>query len=499
MADRCSMSVSSPLLSQPARSWEDLVPVFDAELARPEIEGIPIGSTLTDLLVIDFINAGGQWGVAQRWLDRLRWLRRYFLVPHRSEEAIPVEPGRILVTCRSSMARFDDLMLPLLQALSPDRCTVLYKEPDTLRRLPPGADAIDWMRAVRHDRHRWRPAFDRCWPRWRSCVQSLSRSFDLPRGAMERLNLIIIVNSQMAVGSLQFLERCRPAAIVTDHDRARLPSCLVLAAKSLGIPTFTLQHGAMGEHAAGFVPVIADGMFCWGELPQRIMTEAGQDPAKLAIGGCPRLTRELLAEPQAVRGRLKIDPSGRVVMLGTSPVPPSQRRLLATWFCEAVYQLDGVSGIVRLHPSEKLAFYADIAREFPRVQFMDNSQMTLDESLAASDVVVVQSSGLGSDALVNRRLVVVVEIPDAPLGHGKDLIEQAGCPRAASVEELAAWLRGLLFDAEARRRHFAAAERFVEKFCAYFGRESAERIAACIQQHITRAPAEDRVPGRAAI
>jgi hypothetical protein len=115
---------------------------------------------------------------------------------------------------------------------------------------------------------------------------------------------------------------------------------------------------------------------------------------------------------------------------------------------------------------------------------MDNSQLSLDESLAATDVVVVQSSGLGSDALVKRRLVVVFEIPDAPLGHGKDLIEQAGCPRAASPRELVAALRGLLFDEETRRRHFAAAERFGADFCAYFGQDSARRIAETVLQTI---------------
>jgi hypothetical protein len=225
-------------------------------------------------------------------------------------------------------------------------------------------------------------------------------------------------------------------------------------------------------------------MFCWGELHRRAMIAAGQDAAKLTIGGCPRLSRELLAEPGDVRRRLSIEPSHRVAMLGTSPVPPAQRRLLAEWFCDAVYQTNGVSGIVRLHPSERLEFYAEIAGEYPKVTFMDNGQFSLDESLAAADVVVVQSSGIGSDALVKRRLVVVVEIPDAPLGHGRDLVEQAGCPQVANAGALAAALRGLLFDEEVRRRHFAAAERFIEGFCAYFGRESAERIADCIQQHI---------------
>ncbi len=455
---------------------------FDAELAQPEIEGVPIGSTLTDVLVIEFINGGGKWGIAQRWLDRLRWLRKYFLASRRSEAE--VKPGRILVTWRSSTARIDGLILPVLQALSPDRCTVLYQNPNVLKRLPAHTDAVSWMQAVPHDRRRWLCAFRRCWPQWRWRLRSLSKSFGLPRGAMERLSLNLLVNSQLAVGCLELLQRCRPAAVVTEFDRAGLASSLVLAARSLAIPTFSLQHGVLGEDAAGYVPVIADRMFCWGELHRRIMTEAGQDPAKLPIGGCPRLTRELAADPEKVRSRLNLDPSHRVVMLGTSPVAPAQRRLLAEWFCEAVSKLHGVSGIVRLHPSESLAFYAGIAGKYPQVTFTDNSQMSLDDALAASDVVVVQSSGLGSDALVKRRLAVVVEIPDAPLHHGKDLIEQAGCPRAGSAEELAARLRCLLFDEDACRRHFAAADRFVQDFCGCFGADSARRIADAILEAI---------------
>jgi hypothetical protein len=473
--------------ARPARSWEDLVRAFDAELAEPQIEGIPLGSTLTDLLVIEFLNGGGEWGIAQRWLDRLRWLRSYFHAPRQSAEAMPAKSGRILVTWRSSTARIDDMLLPVLEALSPDRCTVLYRNPNVRQRLPSGTDGVDWRQAVAHDRRRWLPAFRRCWPQWRARLEALSKSFALPRGAVQRLGLCLLENSQLAVGSAALIQRCRPAAVVTDYDRARLSSCLVLAARSLGIPTVTLQHGVMDNDAVGYVPVIAQRMYCWGELHRRIMTAAGQDAARLAIGGCPRLTRESAAEPERVRNELNIDPSHRVVMLGTSPVAPPQRSLLAAWFCGAVSQLDGVSGIVRLHPSENVDFYADIARKHPRIAFLDNMRFTLDESLAAADVVVVQSSGLGSDALVKRRLAIVVELPDAPVGHGKDLIEQAGCPRAAGAAELAGSLRGLLFDEQVRRRHFAAAERYVEDFCAFFGRDSARRIAAAVNETISQA------------
>ena len=145
------------MLSRPVHSWENLVRAFDAELAQPEIEGIPIGSTLTDLLVIEFINGGGRWGTIQRCLDRLRWLRRYFRKSCQSEEATRLQPGRILVTWRLSTARIDDLILPVLHALSPNRCTVLYKDPNTLKRMPSKVEAISWMRAVSHDRSRWLP------------------------------------------------------------------------------------------------------------------------------------------------------------------------------------------------------------------------------------------------------------------------------------------------------------------------------------------------------
>jgi hypothetical protein len=291
------MSASSPRPIRSAQRWEDLVRAFDAELAEPQIEGISIGSTLTDLLVIEFINDGGRWGIAQPWLDRLRWLRQCFFAPRRCKKAVPVKTGRILVTWKSSTARIDGLLLPVLQALSPDRCTVLYNDPAILQKLPPGTNAANWEQAIVHDHRRWYPAFRRCWPQWRSRLDSLSKSFCLPRGAVERLSLGILVNSQLAVGCSAFLERDRPAAIVTDYDRAGLASSLVLAARSLGIPAFSLQHGVMGQDAAGYVPVIADRMFCWGELHRRIMIQAGQDPARLAIGGCPRLTRELPAWP----------------------------------------------------------------------------------------------------------------------------------------------------------------------------------------------------------
>ena len=131
---------------------------------------------------------------------------------------------------------------------------------------------------------------------------------------------------------------------------------------------------------------------------------------------------------------------------------------------------------------EKLADYEKLAERFPQVKMLSSAGWPVDEALAAADIVVVHSSGLGSDALVKRRLTVILDAIDFPFHHGRELVEQAGCPRAASAAELRDILERLLTSEEARQKHRRAAEAFVENFCAFYGDESAAKIAESIHQ-----------------
>ena len=142
---------------------------------------------------------------------------------------------------------------------------------------------------------------------------------------------------------------------------------------------------------------------------------------------------------------------------------------MAELFCAAAASIKGTSAVVRLHPSEQLDRYAPVAKRHPNVRFLMNRDATLDEALAAADIVVVPNSGFGSDALVKRRLAIVLDLPGMRLGHGRELIEQAGCPRATTAEQLAEVIQELLTNQSARSRHFAAAERYIEDFCICSG------------------------------
>jgi UDP:flavonoid glycosyltransferase YjiC (YdhE family) len=79
---------------------------------------------------------------------------------------------------------------------------------------------------------------------------------------------------------------------------------------------------------------------------------------------------------------------------------------------------------------------------------------------------------------------VVLDIPGIPPGYGMELIQHAGCPCAANATELAKAVSRLLADDAYRRTCRAAAEEFVTQFCAYFGQDSAQRIAQSIRRRL---------------
>ena len=376
---------------------------------------------------------------------------------------------------RGATPRVNELLLPVLAELDAAECAVLYGSANVERLVPRAVRRIGWGQAMTYPPAEWRAEYRRCRPEWERRLRDVCRRFDLPNGAFELFSLNLMMASQRVAGCLGFLLRARPAVVLTDYDRNYLSSCLILAARRLRIPTVTLMHGVMEQDAVGFSPVLADTVICWGELDRAKLIAAGEPEGKVVVGGCPRLTRDLCATSPDWRTRLALDQSIRVVVFATSP--DSQSRALARHFCAAVESLDSVLGIVRLHPSERLETYRSISRCYPMVRFAENGEATLDESLAAADIVVVRASGVGSDALVKHRPVVVLNPEEVLTGHDFDLVERARCPHARTSVELTEILRRMLLDEHFREEKAMAAERYVADFCGAFGQESACRIA----------------------
>jgi hypothetical protein len=405
--------------------------------------------------------------------------------------AIP--QGRILVAWMYDFARINDLVQPVLKEFEPDQTIVLCGTPEIPAMVPDGMGAVLLDRIMQFDVAAWRADYRKCRGSWQDHLQALCRKHQLPYGAYDRLALNLLLASQYIAGCQEFLLVAKPSSILIDCDRSSIGACLVLSARLYGIPTFTLVHGVLNERAVGYVPVLADRAFCWGEMQRRQFLAESEPSNKLIVAGCPRLTRDLAVTQSDARKRLGLAVDKPVVMFGTTMTNKQVRLDMAELFCAAIEKVGGIAGIVRLHPADRLDVYESTARLHPNVRFSENGIATLDEALAATDLVVVPNSGLGSDALVKRRLAIILDMPGQRLGHGADLIQQAGCPRVTNANELAAAIRSLLSDESERQSHVAVAERYVQDFCAAFGEDAARNLAAEVKRRIrpSASPASD--------
>jgi hypothetical protein len=455
-----------------------------AELAQLRYRGIAIGHTLNDCLLVHLYWGHGDWRSSTRWLHQAGMARHALHPRHGDGGAAARVRGRTLLTWQQSTPRLNQLLLPVLEEIGAELAAVVMGTPGAVPGLTASVPVVASEQAADYSPRTWRAEYGRCRAEWDSRVRDVCRTYDLPRGAFEVVSLNLMVSSQRIEGFLRFLEESAPPVVLTEYDRNHLWSCLILAADRLGIPTVTLVHGVVGPEAIGFSPALAGRVVCWGDADRQKFLAAGEPAGKVVVGGCPRITRELALAAADAKARLGIEAGLPLALLATSPDRGYLQ--LAEAFCRGVEAMPEITGVVRLHPAESMAAYAEVAARHRGVKFMRNREATLEESLAAADVIVVRGSGMGGDALVKRRPVVVLDPLRAPglepIGHDWDLIHKAGCPSAHTSEELTVALRRLIGDETFRREKAEEAERYVVDFCGAFGRDSARLIAGRVRE-----------------
>ena len=464
--------------------------LFEIErvLAEPTCRGVPIGSTLGPDFVY-WLNGTLDCGWIAAWLARLRY-PYHRLFPSAcgvrpGDPAISLEKGRLLFTLIDLRPDSADLIIPVLRTYGPEKCHVLGNVPAMKEHLPLGVGFLPLSQILCFDAGEWRREFARAAPTWRRQLRVVFDKHNLPRGAFPVLMHKLLVHSLCIMGLDHLLDILQPVGVVTEYDRYDWAACLVLAAKARGIPTMTMMHGVINP-PYGYTPLLADVAFCWGELQRDQMVALGTDPRRLAITGFQRMTREPSAEPRSARAKVALDTEKPVVLLATAPILHEARKCLVEAFCQAFVGQTGFSAVVRLHPSEEISFYAEEIARFPSIKFLGNSAWTKDEALAAADIVIVQDSGFGDDALVKRRLVVVLGVPQTPLKHGKVLAEQAGCPVARTPEALRNIVAGLLTNPIVANRLRQQAEEYVSYSYAAFGAEAVTRVCRAVRARIEK-------------
>jgi hypothetical protein len=454
--------------------------LFDLEnrLLEPHFMGVSIGLTLTTCL-----NTHLPVNPLSAILSAAHWVK-FCWFGHRGSKPLPQLPtGRVLITWLSDTQRFNDLVLPVAKELSPDQYNVIAAEPDVLKLIPDGVGYCTRYQVCGVDLAVWRREYRRCRGLWHRQLWCWLHVHQLSGWLFPYIAYALAVRSLYVYGFLCFLDRVRPTLVLADSEHNHPWACLVLAARRRKIPTLQMMHCAIYTSYI-FCPLLSDAALCWGAQQREQMSSFGVEPERLLVVGCQRLTRKVSVERGWVRAKLDLPLDAPVVMLATNRIAREKWQKQVFAFGDALSACPRWTGVVRLHPSETRALYADEMAKYPRIRFFESGEWTVEESMAACDVVVSHNSGLGNDALVMGRPVVILDVLGEPMSNGQVLADKAGCPVAKTADQLRQTVFRILDDEKYRKTIRDRAEEYVMWFCSAYGQQAARNVADVVRKRI---------------
>jgi len=438
--------------------------------------GVGIGPSLNDFL-LQLVRSTE----ISPLLELTRSLRLALPSPQRRVPHVrPDARHRLLFTWVRQTPRFSDLVLPVIRELGGPSCAVLGTEASMASRLPTGCDF--YLENDLGPQHwtQWAAEFARAAPRWLSTLRRLLVAESLPKGISPLLVTALVQQSRQLTTFVGALRVIQPRAVVSEFDRGAFASPLLLAARSLRIPTITMVHGAVSRR--GLTPIIADVALCWGEDQVEAFVGAGTSRERLAVTGCQRTGLDAPADADDVRRRLALPPGCEVVALATTNGPlPSERRRFARVFCEAMADRPDVVALMRVHPQERLEDYAEVQRDHPFLRILDDSVASVDETLALASLLVCGESTIAVDAVLQGCPVVLLELDSRLLTRSRLAMGGDG-PVVHSTAELASVLDRFIGAGDLRNELADMARRHAPRICAAVGREAARNAADAIEK-----------------
>lgn len=288
-------------------------------------------------------------------IPKLRELARPIVCRERSR--VPKANPDVLFCLENGREVMVETVLPVRQALAGRGLTsMVAAPPEVLAELAIDEDEAVAFRAphVRMEKKKWL-----------SLMDGLEAALPgvLPREAKAHLLSLGGVAERCESEMRRILTALKPRLVVLAIDQLMPGSSTCVAARSLGIGTLVLLHGAVSGYNA---PVNADEMGVWGEVSREQMEGLGVERDRLKVLGSPRHDHPpTLGDPSAA-GRL-----GKA--LGCPDLPiftffsngndlwrNSEQAVshCADWLSRVSQELRGIVHVaVRLHPNEDGSLY----------------------------------------------------------------------------------------------------------------------------------------------
>ena len=280
-----------------------------------------------------------------------------------------------------------------------------------------------------------------------------------------------------------------PHVVVVNDERPPFQRAFVMASKSLGIPTLTIQAAPYTEIWDGG-PISTDKVAVDGQYCKDMLVNKGNNPDKVVITGQPRFDpiplKNKIFERESICKEFNLDSKTRLITIFTTSAVIFNRgkdkMLLLKGIFKAMKALQEVHLVIKIRPDREFSdeIYKRIADELGLKNLTILKNANLWKLLYISDAVIVTKSTVGYEAIIMERPVIQDRISKSE----RDYMDYTKDGAAIPIYDIG-HIKGVIEDALYNQEVKKALEEGRKKFISYHAyrvdEQSSKRVASLIE------------------
>jgi len=253
-------------------------------------------------------------------------------------------------------------------------------------------------------------------------------------------------------------------AVVLLNEYGGMGLSIAIAAKNLGIPIISLQHGFILKSHSGYNRIIkkvdevkdinypiSDKLLLYGNFFKKVLTELEYSNDKLVVIGDPKLdiliNRLKTTKKTEIIKKLDLNPNKKTILYATQPLNEERKKFVVDLISEAMKKLPDVQLIILNHPVEtQLQTYTSLIEKLGsnRIKFAKNG-ITYD-LLISCDILLTSFSSIVIEAMVCGKPIISINFPNEV--HYISLLTQGKTIQVNDSSSLYDSIRKILFDSK---------------------------------------------------
>lgn len=270
------------------------------------------------------------------------------------------------------------------------------------------------------------------------------------------------------------VQNVHPSAVVVVPDRNLFGRTAVKIARKYKVPSITLPTGLVSSHPH-FGSLFADRIAIYGNVARELYLKAGVESSRIMVTGMPHW--DGLANIRDTPRKLSSITS---VLFATENLPFSQTRRTLEATVAAVERIGNARVVVKVHPRESTKPYEELVQRRAWSNVEIKRDVALHPLITESDLVIVNYSEVGLEAMIIGRPVIVMDFTGR-----QELVPYVSSGAALGVfapQDAEPKIRSALFDSVVQAALSENVRRFINDYAGGADGKAAQRFVDVLKQ-----------------